>query len=126
MLNFSSTNAVKIIKPYKNYFDVAMHGFPDAVCFGSKTANMKAKDLAKIIRRDEQYTGGPVRLLSCSTGLRIGNEYCFAEELSNALGQTVIAPNDTLYINKNGDLKVGRDNIGTFVPFGPNERRRIR
>ena len=116
----------KNVKPYKNYFDVAMHGSPDAVGFGSITPNMEARDLARIIRRDERYTGGPVRLLCCSTGLRIGDEYCFAEELSNALGQVVMAPNDTLYIHKNGDLEIGRDNLGTFVSFRPNERRRIR
>jgi hypothetical protein len=117
---------IKNVKPYKDYFDIAMHGDCDAVGFGSKIPNMKARDLAKIIRRDERYTGGPVRLLCCSTGLRIGDEYCFAEELSNALRQVVMAPNDTLYIHKNGDLEIGRDNIGAFVSFRPNERRRIR
>ncbi len=114
------------VKPKQGYFDVAMHGETDSVGFGTKAPNMKAKDLARIIRRDESYHGGPVRLLSCSTGQRIGDEYCFAEELANALGQKVEAPNAILIIQPNGDLKVGLFGEGEFITFEPNERRRIR
>ena len=114
------------VKPKPGYFDVAMHGDTDSVGFGTKTTNMKARDLARVIRRDESYSGGPVRLMSCKTGMRVGDDYCFAEELANALGQKVEAPNDTLFINPDGSLQVGVLGKGNFVTFDPNERRRIR
>ena len=116
----------KEVKPYKNYFDVAMHGSPDAVGFGSKTMNMKAKDLANIIRRDQAYDGGPVRLLCCKTGLKINDEYCFAEELANALGQIVRAPDDDIIIYEDGSFKVGDRGDGHLEDYAPNERRRLR
>ena len=119
---------IKNVKPEKGYFDVAMHGMPDAVGFGLKSANMKARDLAKIIRRDEAYKGGPVRLLCCNTGERVNGEYCFAEELANALGQVVKAPDEEINFWKNGEWYIGDyPNSGKdFVVFKPNERRRLK
>ena len=58
--------------------------------------------------------------------LRVGDEYCFAEELANALGQAVEAPNDKLYIDENGGLRVVLLGDGDFITFEPNERRRMR
>ncbi len=117
----------KKVKPYKNYFDVAMHGSPDAVGFGTNEPNMKARDLAKIIRRDVHYTEGrPVRLLSCYTGEKVNGEYCFAEELANALGANVIAPEDELYFYPSGELRIGPFGKHDFAEYEPNERRRLR
>ena len=62
------------------------------------------RTLAGIIESDTGYTGGPVRLLSCSAGAL---DEGIAQNLANKLGVEVIAPTDTLWIYKNGRLVIG-------------------
>ena len=114
------------IKPDGNKFDVAMHGTVDSVAFGSDQGNMSARLLADIIRRSKGYHGQDIRLLSCYTGYSMGTEYNFAEELANALGVTVWAPNDLLIIGQYGTISIGIGNSGQMIPYMPNERGRIR
>ena len=117
---------VQSVPPMENYFDVAMHGNPTQVGFGSQKVNMSARTLADIIRHSEGYHGQNIRLLSCSTGKSVDGAYCFAEELANALGVEVMAPNDVLYVSRNGMFQIGDDGKGRFVPYSPNQRRRIK
>lgn len=118
--------SVKNVLPLEAHFDVAMHGSPSAVGFGTTETNMSARTLAAIIRHSKGYRGQKIRLLSCSTGRSVGHNYCFAEELANALGVEVVAPNDILYISPTGELQIGDDGSGKFVVFKPNQRRRIK
>ena len=118
--------SVKNVRPLELHFDVAMHGSPTSVGFGTTETNMSARTLAAIIRHSKGYKGQKIRLLSCNTGRNVGHNYCFAEELANALGVEVIAPNDVLYISPMGQLQVGDDGSGEFVIFKPNQRRRIK
>lgn len=115
---------VKRVKPLKTYFDVAMHGSQTAVGFGTKELNMSPRLLAAVIRHSKGWNGQEVRLLSCSTGARMENNYCFAEELANALGVEVKAPDDVLFISGAGVLKVGTHGEGNILPFTPNQRGR--
>lgn len=115
---------VQKVKQLKTYFDVAMHGAQDAVGFGTTETNMSPRLLASVIRHSDGWNGQKIRLLSCSTGKQSGDAYCFAEELANALGVEVKAPNDTLYIYKSGRMHVGNQGAGKFVSFMPNQRRR--
>lgn len=115
---------IQNVKPLKTYFDVAMHGTPNAVGFGTAETNMSPRLLAAVIRHSDGWNGQKIRLLSCSTGKPVGDDYCFAEELANALGVEVKAPNGMLYISKGGTLKVGFNGDGKFVAFTPNQRRR--
>ena len=115
---------VKRVKPLKTYFDVAMHGSQTAVGFGTKELNMSPRLLAAVIRHSKGWNGQKVRLLSCSTGARMENDYCFAEELANALGVEVKAPDDVLFISGAGVLKVGKHGEGNILPFTPNQRGR--
>ena len=117
---------VQKVKPLKTYFDVAMHGSPSAVGFGTADTNMSPRLLASIIRHSDGWNGQKIRLLSCSTGKQEGDNYCFAEELANALGVEVKAPNDTLFIMRNGKMYVGKHGNGKMVSFVPNQRRRVR
>ena len=117
---------IQNVQPINNYFDVAMHGTPDAVCFGGTERNMTARVLASVIRHSEGWNGQNVRLLSCSTGARERDSLCFAEELANALGVTVLAPNLPLYISERGTFQVGKYGEGAFVEYNPNERRRLK
>lgn len=115
---------VQKVKPLKTYFDVAMHGSPTAVAFGTAETNMSPHLLASIIRHSDGWNGQKIRLLSCSTGKQEGDNYCFAEELANALGVEVKAPNDLLYIYPSGRIVVGVGGKGKIVSFTPNQRGR--
>lgn len=115
----------KNVVPKEGFFDVAMHGSPTAVGFGTDKANMSPRLLANIIRHREDYHGENIRLLSCSTGLIEGDRYCFAEELANALGVIVEAPNMKVYTYPNGTIKVGWLGEGKMIAYSPNERGRI-
>ena len=117
---------IKLVKPDGDKFDVAMHGSPTAVAFGGSEANMSPRLLAQIVLRSKGYHGQDIRLLSCSTGASVDGAYCFAEELANALGVTVWAPNDLLMVNKNGIFYIGLDGSGQMIAFRPNERWRIK
>lgn len=114
------------VAPLSDYFDVAMHGTPTDVGFGTKNANMSARLLAAVIRHSEGYNGQKIRLLSCSTGEIVDGGICFAEELANALGVEVMAPNDELYIFNSGKLQIGKFGDGKFIVYKPNQRRRIK
>lgn len=117
---------VQNVKPLKTYFDVAMHGSPTAVAFGTAETNMSPHLLASIIRHSDGWNGQKIRLLSCSTGKQEGDNYCFAEELANALGVEVKAPNDVLYISPAGKLQVGARDEGRFAKYTPNQRGRMK
>ena len=111
----------------KTYFDVAMHGTPQAVGFWSEEMNMSPGFLAEIITHNSKYKKGQkVRLLSCNTGEKTGNGYCFAEELANIMGVEVEAPNKDLYMYPTGKMKIGFFNEGEMVLYKPNDRRRFR
>lgn len=116
----------KKVTPKEGFYDVAMHGSPTAVGFGTRKVNMSPRLLANIIRHRADYHGEKIRLLSCSTGLRVDNGYCFAEELANALGVIVEAPDMEVYTDPKGNIRVGEDNEGQMIPYKPNERRRIK
>lgn len=115
---------VQKVTPLKTYFDVAMHGSPTAVGFGTAETNMSPRLLASVIRHSDGWNGQKIRLLSCSTGKQSGDAYCFAEELANALGVEVKAPNDLLYIYPSGRIVVGVGGKGKIVSFTPNQRGR--
>lgn len=119
---------IRRVKPEGDFFDVAMHGTPTAVCFGTDHVSMDARELARIILRDPDYhKGQPVRLLSCSTGVQPDDgSYCVAEQMANILGVEVKAPNDVLKIQANGIFFVGYLGEGEFLSFLPNQRRRIK
>lgn len=115
---------IKAVKPLKTFFDVAMHGSSTAVGYGTLETNMSPRLLASVIRHMDGWNRQKIRLLSCSTGKQIGEEYCFAEELANALGVTVKAPSDTLYISKHGVIYIGELRDGKFIDYHPNQRGR--
>lgn len=104
-----------------------MHGTPQAVGFWSEETNISPRFLAEVIIHNPKYEKGQkVHLLSCNTGVKIGNEYCFAEELADIMGVEVEAPNKDLYMYPNGKTKIGYFNEGRMVIYKPNDRRRFR
>ena len=105
------------------FHDVVAHGSPQD--FGAtpyswqQGKNFDAKAMADYLRADPGYAGGPIRLLSCSTGKLADGA---AQQLADELGVEVLAPTDTLWAFSTGRLTVGPDAIsatGTFKSFHP-------
>jgi len=118
---------IQEVEPLEQYFDVGMHGTQTSVGFGTSAPSMSTRELANVILHDPSYHGQNIRLLSCDTGrMSTDGAYCVAEELANALGVTVIAPNDVIIIRRDGSFKIGIFNKGSMVKFVPNQRRRLR
>lgn len=79
---------------------------------------MTPKALAVSISQNTNYKKGqPV--LSCSTGKGIPFGDCFAQKLANEINAPVIAPTDTLFISRKGNLTIGKDNSGKMETFRP-------
>ncbi len=98
------------------YFDVAAHGNANIIEYGSKNNRITARQLANIIRHDESYNGEKIRLLSCDTG---STSHGFAQQLADALGVEVDAPNDVIIAYPNGTIEIGYDNKGEMITFKP-------
>lgn len=107
------------VPPKEGYFDFAAHGAPNAIEYGSADMMLSARDVANIIRHNKNYNGEKVRLLSCYTG---SVENGFAQNLANALGVEVEAPNDVLLVYPNGKFKIGYDGTGKMVTFKPGRK----
>jgi|GEM_PF-1002619 uncharacterized Zn-binding protein involved in type VI secretion len=101
------------------YLDVVAHGNAISIV-GPDGQLLSATDAANMIAADPQYVGQNIRLLSCSTG---SSPLGFAQQLSNDLGVTVIAPTDTLWAYPDGSLTIGPTpnvNSGSFATFNPS------
>ncbi len=110
--------------------DVIAHGGATYIQIESagKIHNLTARDAAKLIRKAPDYKNSKaVRLLSCNTG-SIANG--FAQNLANALGKPVYAPNNYIWATPTGkhfiagrlendrpDYSIKREFI-KFVPGG--------
>lgn len=108
--------AAKVVEP-PGMLDVAAHGNPMAIQVGHVAVNHRV--FAALIRRNPQFTGQPIRLLSCSTGASPDG---FAQHLANALGVPVYAPNNVLWVAPDGVITIGAKsyiNSGSFIKFLP-------
>jgi hypothetical protein len=94
--------------PVDGYHDVVVHGSESDFGATSKAwlqgKNFSHRVLADMIQGDPAYKGGPIRLLSCSTG---ASDATAAQDLANKLGVEVMAPTDTLWAYPSGRLVVG-------------------
>jgi hypothetical protein len=118
-------NAAKAKQP-AGMLDVAVHGSPTMVEIGNYSVNHRV--LANLIKRNPQFNGQPIRLLSCNTG-ELSNG--FAKNLANKLGVSVTAPDNLIWAWPNGRLGVypmGSNggpllsSQGKMIPFTPGIR----
>ena len=104
----------------EGYYDVVIHGAPKTVSFfGERT---DARTIAKILKLRNDYSGGPIRLLSCSTGK---GEDCFAQRLANELGVVVEAPDDVIWARSDKTYTIGPTrykNTGSMKSFTPERK----
>ncbi|WP_155856147.1 hypothetical protein [Cellulomonas sp. URHD0024] len=112
------------VAPKDGFYDVGLHGNPNSVFLRAADGTDVAVDhrvLADLIRRQPDYDGGPVRLLSCRTGARDDG---LAQRLADSLGEIVEAPSDTLWIWPNGKIGIGpsdSDLSGVWRSFTPGK-----
>lgn len=116
-------------------FDVIAHGGSTYIQIESagKIYNLSARDAAKLICKAPGYKKSKsVRLLSCNTGsIKSG----FAQNLANALGKPVYAPNNFIWADSSGKhfiagmLKNGRPDFnikGEFIKFVPGGNKYVK
>lgn len=97
------------VKPYKDYYDVVMHGQPSYVEYYGKS--LTKEDLYYIINSRKDYHMDNIRLISCKTGFENNTAECVARYLSRKLKVKVYAPIDDVYIQTDGRLTVGLQDI---------------
>ena len=109
-----------LVQPENGFYDVALHGRDTSVEFFGTPID--AYTLAQIIRQREDYgSGTAIRLLSCSTGSIDNTGDCVAQLVANELGVVVKAPTDTLYVDQNGGITIGKRNTGEMKEFHPRK-----
>lgn len=106
------------IEEEPGFEDIHLHGSPSAVQVtrNGKKVNLNVDEFIKELNK-KGYTGGDLRLCSCSTAK--GNN-SFAQQLSQKLNIKVKAPDDDLYyIPEDGVLFVGSEytNTGSWRIF---------
>ncbi len=120
---YNLKEAATKIKSIEGYTDVVIHGTPDSfgVWHNGRWEYIDQRSLATFLKNNSEYTGGPVRLISCSTGAKSDG---IAQQLANKLGVDVLAPSDTLYIYPNGTIVIGPSpykNTGSWEVFTPGK-----
>ena len=113
--------AAQWLKPEPGYYDVVIHGNAETamVLRNGVWVNVDQRALATYIGKQTDYSGGPVRLASCSTG---SCSTGYAQDLANKLGTTVMAPTDLLFVYPNGAVIIGPNaytNTGSWQLFKP-------
>lgn len=101
------------IPPKPGYYDVVVHGSPYGVSIKDERGevrNITPKQLALLIKRQKDYDGEKIRLLSCSTGQE---EHGFAQQLAREMGKEVRAPNR--------DMSPYEHDSPIMQPFDPNK-----
>ena len=122
------------IKSDEGFYDVIIHGtdnnmqlyHPNKVTNKREGklkgwADITQKDLAKYLKKKQDYKGEPIRLLSCNTGKKANG---LAQNLANKMNVLVKAPNKTLYVHASGKISIGEsplDNSGKWVIFKPKK-----
>ena len=98
------------------YFDVVVHGDITKVQIEVNGKVMMADHrlIGNMLLHSEDYTGQPIRLLSCNTGF---SDTGFAQNLSNYLNVEVLAPTKYIWAYPNGTHVVAGGKVvnGTLV-----------
>jgi hypothetical protein len=105
--------------PIPGHTDVVIHGAPHGFAETPTSPLLDAKQVADMTRASPDYPGGPVRLVSCSTGCPGSTA---ARDLAHELGVDVVAPDDTVWAFSSGHLVVGpnpTEATGSWVRFTP-------
>jgi hypothetical protein len=102
----------KSIKPIEGFEDFMIHGQPNLVeheTTNGQWLQYSAQDFADFLLEDRnEYHGGNIRLLSCKSGMFDDG---FAQQLANIMGVKVMAPTQTLWVNKDGEMFIADSEV---------------
>jgi hypothetical protein len=105
-------------EPLEGHYDLTAHGSEHFI-LDKAGQRIGAETAGKQILTNGDYSGEPIRALSCSVG---ACQNGFAQRLANFLKVEVKAPNDTIWAHPNGALTIGPTpgaNTGSWVTFKP-------
>jgi hypothetical protein len=105
--------------PLEGHTDVIVHGSPTEFARTPSGPILSHRDVANLTLRDPEFNGGPVRLIACNAGCPGSTA---AQNLANKLGTEVLAPNDTVWAFRSGELTIGptaEARTGDWVRFFP-------
>jgi hypothetical protein len=89
--------AADSVVPYPGRYTADLHG--NAHAFRVGRHNLDAGQLAALVRRDDNWQGRPVLLVSCETGQ---GDNPIAQDLADELGVTVTAPTELAFSSPDG------------------------
>jgi len=105
--------------PEPGFTDVSIHGNTRTFSVTATSPALSHRTVARLLEASPDYSGGPIRLLSCRTGAAGASA---AQNLSNTMGVEVLAPSDTLWAFPSGRFVIGPDeftNTGVWRLFTP-------
>ena len=95
----------RMAEPEPGFYDVVAHG-DEHMLYATAApgaAGISPREVARMLAHDPAYRGEPIRLIACSTGA-CGSTA--AQNLSNAMGVEVLAPDDLVWAFPGGKLTV--------------------
>ncbi len=111
--------AASTVESAPGRYTADLHGNPTAFRVGSH--DLDARQLSALIRKDENWQGRPIRLMSCETGR---GEDPIAQKLADQLGVTVTAPTELAFSDKHGNVyttSMRLDRFGFPRPTVPHD-----
>jgi hypothetical protein len=105
--------------PLDGHTDVIIHGAPHGFAETPTGRLLEPREVARRTLESPDYCGGPVRLVSCSTGAPGATA---ARDLAAELGVDVVAPDDLVWAFPSGKLTIGANptaDTGNWVRFAP-------
>ena len=117
-------NARKVI-PIEGFQDIVCHGnkfgFSVKDTSGNDIHSYSTADFAMWLKESGMWKGGPIRLLACEAG---ADGSVTAQGLADLLGTTIMAPSDVLWIDFDGNITIGPNdltNTGEWRIFTPRD-----
>lgn len=116
----------KSVKEEPGFTDVVIHGNENSAEYyhNGRWHEIDQRTLALMLKKDQGYKSGGIRLISCSTGKL---DKGFAQNLANKLGVKVKAPTDTVWVWNTGKITIGPtrfQNTGTWNTYSPQKKGR--
>ena len=119
----------KRINPEPGFDDFTIHCdgddfYIDMVGNGKQEdfVKMGVDELAKHIMASKEFTGGPIRIISCQAGKFEDGP---AKQLAKKLGVTVKAPTEDIHVDENGEIFISDNDILAELWYSDKENRRL-
>ena len=112
------------ITPIPGYEDVVVHADKYGFLFrdsDGNESNVSVAEFADILKKSDTYHGGAIRLIACESA---ADGAVTAQALSDLLGVEILAPNDIVYVDPQGEMTIGNKLTGggKWVKIKPKEK----